>query len=84
MQLPGLCVSCGRTIDTEFVHCPWCGVSQINGSLVPVGAPNQKQKMSYGQTQNLHNNDRLALITKSLDDLDRDLSVFVLRMKEDL
>ncbi|GMO40375.1 MAG: hypothetical protein Pg6C_01180 [Treponemataceae bacterium] len=25
-----VCTRCGRTIDIEFVFCPWCGINRFN------------------------------------------------------
>ncbi|MBR7064630.1 MAG: hypothetical protein IKI31_05760 [Treponema sp.] len=29
MKLVTVCRGCGRTIDNEFVYCPWCGYSRL-------------------------------------------------------
>ena len=29
MQSVCVCHGCGRTIEKEFLYCPWCGFSQI-------------------------------------------------------
>ncbi|MBO5137115.1 MAG: hypothetical protein J6B81_01265 [Spirochaetaceae bacterium] len=29
MQSVCVCRGCGRTIETEFLYCPWCGISRL-------------------------------------------------------
>lgn len=84
MQLPGLCRECGRTIAKDFVFCPWCGVSQVTGELVPVGAPRRKRAGSaaadvpeYGESNRLKN------ITQQLDDLEKEFTIFAMRQERD-
>ncbi len=31
MCLVSVCRSCGRTKNKEFVYCPWCGISSVDG-----------------------------------------------------
>ena len=30
MQSVLVCRGCGRTIERDFIYCPWCGHSKIN------------------------------------------------------
>ena len=32
MQSICVCHSCGRTIEAEFLYCPWCGFSHIENA----------------------------------------------------
>ncbi len=80
MQLPGLCRDCGRTIAKDFIFCPWCGVSQITGDLVPVGAP-RRNSILNNQESGLYcyESNRLRSITRQLDDLERDFMLFAMK-----
>ncbi len=73
-----VCNSCGRTIDKEFIYCPWCGVSKLKAddkeSLDLVFAQlEEKQAMDREK--------RVHALEKTLDDLERDLDILVLSVE---
>ena len=84
MQLPGLCRECGRTIAKDFVFCPWCGVSQVTGELVTVGAPRRKSAgKAASSAAEYAESSRLKTITQQLDDLEKEFTVFAMRRGRD-
>ena len=82
MRLPGICIECGRTISREFVHCPWCGCSQVDADLVPVGASSGK-KISLADGEPIGKSSRLSRINTMLDDLERDMTIFMIRREKE-
>ncbi|MCR4939633.1 MAG: hypothetical protein K5930_05935 [Treponemataceae bacterium] len=83
MRLPGICIDCGRTISKEFVYCPWCGCSQVEADLVPVGASSGRKKISSSDVENYGKRSRLSRINTMLDDLERDMTIFMIRREKE-
>ncbi|MCQ2613174.1 MAG: polysaccharide deacetylase family protein [Treponemataceae bacterium] len=83
MNFPGLCCSCGRTIATDFVYCPWCGTNQKTTCLVPAGkksVPNKTE--SNVEDVSVFPEGRLEKITRSLKALEDEFSVYAIRFKK--
>ena len=83
MRLPGICIECGRTISKDFVYCPWCGCSQTEADLVPVGASGGKKAAAVSSTESAGKSSRLSRISTMLDDLERDMTIFMMRREKD-
>ena len=70
-----VCRGCGRTIDNDFIYCPWCGYSRVasddSASLEAVF--NQLE-----QLQNDSRNRQISEMEKQLDDLVHELDTIVL------
>jgi len=70
-----VCRGCGRTIDNDFIYCPWCGYSRVasddSASLEAVF--NQLE-----QLQNDSRNRQISEMEKQLDDLVHELDAIVL------
>ena len=70
-----VCRGCGRTIDNNFIYCPWCGYSRVasddSASLEAVF--NQLE-----QLQNDSRNRQISEMEKQLDDLVHELDTIVL------
>ncbi|MCR4714696.1 MAG: zinc ribbon domain-containing protein [Treponemataceae bacterium] len=79
MRVPGICIDCGRTISRDFIYCPWCGCSQLEKDLVPVGASSGKKTVSSGEGEPARKKTRLSRINSMLDDLERDMTIFMMR-----
>lgn len=79
MRVPGICIECGRTISRDFIHCPWCGCSQLEKDLVPVGASSGKKTISSVEGEAVRKSTRLSRINSMLDDLERDMTIFMMR-----
>ncbi|WP_041610413.1 hypothetical protein [Treponema brennaborense] len=78
MQSVCVCHGCGRTIDTEFLYCPWCGAARIRNAepeaLEPV----------FTRLEQLQQRGRVKKL-KQLDDilaeLEKDLTTLVLSVE---
>ena len=79
MRVPGICIECGRTISKDFIHCPWCGCSQLEKDLVPVGASSAKKADVCSEGEPARKSNRLLRINSMLDDLERDMTIFMMR-----
>jgi len=79
MRVPGICIECGRTISKDFIHCPWCGCSQLEKDLVPVGASCSKKSAVCSEGEQVGKSTRLSKINSMLDDLERDMTIFMMR-----
>lgn len=77
MQLVSVCHDCGRTIEKQFVYCPWCGLHQkAEESMSEILDP------MFDRLEIIQNKNRLLRINKignSLDELEKDLSMMVLQ-----
>lgn len=68
-----VCHGCGRTIDSEFLYCPWCSLSRVtsDGSLSIAGVFDRLNRMQEStrsvQISGLER--QLDEIEKELDDL---------------
>lgn len=82
MQLPGVCCKCGRTIQNDFVYCPWCGVSQV-AELVPVGINSGYVARSTESGSVCTEESRLTRISRTLDELERDFTLFAIKQRKD-
>lgn len=58
-----VCAGCGRAIDGDFVHCPWCGTNRF-------GRPAR----AVGDSQS----NRITRMARTLDALERDLTALAL------
>ena len=71
-----VCKECGRTIEREFIYCPWCGMSRIGV------ADNQEVLDSVffrlEEKQADDREKRLRRLESQLDELEKDLNVLVL------
>ena len=83
MRLPGICIECGRTISKDFVYCPWCGCSQLEVDLVPVGAAGGKKTAALSEGEPVKKSSRLNRINTMLDDLEQDMTIFMKRREKD-
>lgn len=70
MQAVSVCAGCGRTINKEYLYCPWCGLEKEDGhvpkSLDPV----------FEKLEALQYRDRIKYIDKleaELAELEREL-----------
>lgn len=75
MKSVTVCRGCGRTIENDFIYCPWCGYSRVasddSASLDAV----------FSQLEHLQTDSRIQQINsmeKQLDDLEHELDTLVL------
>lgn len=72
-----VCNACGRTIERNFIYCPWCGVSCASSTnaekmLTPV----------FDRLEEIQNKNRLlriAQIGNSIEELEKSLDYMVLQ-----
>lgn len=81
MQLPGVCQKCGRTIQKDFVYCPWCGVSQVV-ELVPAGVSGGHAAHAGASSECSAQESRLSRISRTLDELERDFTLFAIKQRK--
>lgn len=69
-----VCRSCGRTIEKEFLYCPWCGKesAEFDSSVIDRVFERIEQQQSESREQHIK---RMA---DQLDSLEKDLSVLAL------
>jgi hypothetical protein len=75
MKSVTVCRGCGRTIDNDFIYCPWCGYSRVaaddNASLDTV----------FNQLEHLQadsRNQQISEMERQLDELEHELDTLVL------
>ena len=76
--MKSICKSCGRTIDSEFLYCPWCGESRLE--------PEDRESMDAVfnriiELQNSEREEKLSKMKNRLDELDKELSNLVLSVE---
>ena len=71
-----ICKDCGRTVNENYIFCPWCGKSKAdriaNMSEKELLIETIKKKRYEEQTI------KIMELNKKLEDLERDLSILVL------
>ena len=75
MKAVCVCKECGRTIEEQFIYCPWCGVSRlaVNSAAVLDSVFQQlEEKQMDDRTKRLHK------MESKLQELEKDLDVLVL------
>ncbi|MGN0739772.1 MAG: hypothetical protein ACI4LX_06335 [Treponema sp.] len=71
-----ICSGCGRTIEKEFIYCPWCGQSKVS-----VTSENDKMEEIFNRLEELQMNNRSERIKKigsRLETLEKELDALVL------
>lgn len=72
MQSVCVCRGCGRSINSEFLFCPWCGCEQLQ-----VIVPEQVIEAVFSRIEHLRIRERTNRISKlehELNDLEVELS----------
>lgn len=70
-----VCGGCGRTIETEFIYCPWCGQSKMqNNDKAALESVFKSLELKQAEERAR----RLAELEKELDELEQDLSILAL------
>ena len=69
-----VCGGCGRTIDNEYLYCPWCGQEKMHDRKDAMEAVfrNLEQKQAEGRAR------QIERLEQELDALEQDLSILVL------
>ena len=70
-----VCGGCGRTIETEFIYCPWCGQTKMqNNDKAALESVFKSLELKQAEERAR----RLAELEKELDELEQDLSILAL------
>lgn len=72
------CGGCGRTIESKFFYCPWCGFSRIDKTDeegIKLRCQQYKNKKLETQLS------KVEKLQKSLDELERELGVLSLSVE---
>lgn len=77
MQIVGVCKACGRTIEKEFVYCPWCGESQITTLAESFENVLDSAFDKIEDLQVTNRSKRIKQIDNSLCSLERELADFI-------
>jgi anaerobic ribonucleoside-triphosphate reductase len=73
-----VCVTCGRTVDSNFIYCPWCGQSRLEEH------DNDSSDIFINyliELQNEKRNRQLDNMETKLDRLDMELSSLALSVE---
>ena len=71
-----ICSGCGRTIEKEFIYCPWSGQSTVS-----VTSENDQMEEIFNKLEELQINNRSERIKKigsRLETLEKELDALVL------
>lgn len=68
-----VCRGCGRTIESEFIYCPWCGFSKVQAEEPPERLDAMFDKL--GRMQDDSRARRINDMERKLDALESELSV---------
>ena len=73
-----ICRGCGRTVDSSFLYCPWCGFSRLNRDSYKEDEnfDGVFKQLEFVQQKNCEN--RLARMFEQLDELEKELDTIVL------
>lgn len=69
-----ICKCCGRTLNTGFMFCPWCGESKLNNDENGLDGLFAKLEAK----QKIDRENRLEEMKSRLEDLEKELSVLAL------
>lgn len=72
MKLVSVCKDCGRTIDKDYIYCPWCGLSQIEQKVQNPDFDDVFSRIE--EIQNKGCEIQINKIEKKLEALEKDLS----------
>lgn len=68
-----VCHGCGRTIDSEFLYCPWCSLSRVtsDGTLSIAGVFDRLNRM-----QESNRSMQISSLERQLDEIEKGLDEF--------
>lgn len=70
-----ICRGCGRTINTEYLYCPWCGYSRIEESA------NDSLDVVFKRLETMqseHRENKIEELHTQLEELEKELDTIVL------
>ncbi|MDE5898099.1 MAG: hypothetical protein K2H09_02380 [Treponemataceae bacterium] len=69
-----VCRGCGRTLQTEFLYCPWCGTAAKSGGAEYADAG----MLQYEKRRNGRTEQYIETIRQKIEALEKELDVLVL------
>ena len=75
MKIETICCGCGRTIERDFIYCPWCGHLRVK-----IESKESVDSMAnhFEYVRNDSRNQYIQTIEKKLETLEQELNVLVL------
>lgn len=75
MDKVSICHACGRTIESAFIFCPWCGTAVVSADLLPDWIDSAFEEVESIQAQ--HACSRISRMEKELGDIEKALSLLL-------
>nr|MBP3280971.1 hypothetical protein [Treponema sp.] len=75
MNFVSVCKNCGRTIESDFFYCPWCGFQKKEPALKSELEDEVFDKLESQQVAGIEK--RICEMKEKLDELERDFASFV-------
>ncbi len=72
-----VCGGCGRTIDNEFLYCPWCGQEKMYNKKDALEAVFKELEEKQAQERAR----QVAKLEQELDSLEHELSILALSVE---
>lgn len=72
-----VCGGCGRTIDNEFLYCPWCGQEKMYNKKDALEAVFRELEEKQAQERAR----QVAKLEQELDSLEHELSILALSVE---
>ncbi|MCR4952976.1 MAG: zinc ribbon domain-containing protein [Treponema sp.] len=72
-----VCQGCGRTIQKDYLYCPWCGYSKVSENKTSEDSLDA-MFTKFAQLKKDSRRKQLSAMEQKLDDMDKELSVLVL------
>lgn len=70
-----ICANCGRTVQSQFFYCPWCGESRMKQQSE---ATDELLNRRINEIRDRKRYNQLEKMEEQLDNLEKELSVLVL------
>ncbi len=74
-----VCGGCGRTIEKDYVFCPWCGRSRVTDEDCEEAVESAFERIEEEQLEKHFA--RLEKMEETLDNLEKELGVLALSME---
>ena len=70
MELVHICVSCSRTINKEYIYCPWCGEIQKDADFEQ-NLTDKSLELAFDKIQSIQSECRTKRVDKIRNALDK-------------
>lgn len=75
-----ICHACGRTMESAFNFCPWCGGPQDRGDRTEFSALTELVESVFSQVESMqttHACSRISRMENELGELEKELSLLI-------